>query len=576
MSAPKQHASRFDLRALYETSQLLNRSLDTDFILTNLLLSTMSKLLVTRSIALLHVPVEHAFRVAVVKGIPAVAKDARIRMENYPQQMVRNVAIPEALAQHKISLVLPIQFRHRFIGMIGLGKKATGQSYAVEELEFVQSLVNMSASAIHNSLMVEELKLANRDLDGKVQQLHTLFDLSREFNAVVERDRIVRIFTFGLMGQMLVGKYVFFFRHSGSGKQEESLDIVSMQGIRDPHFETEFIDRIRTLDTLVHLEAEVDILPEWEAMRRRNLILAIPLRQQDETNGVLCLSPKLTGQPYLPEDVEFLTSLGTLAVVSIQNVELIEDRIEKRRMDEEMRLARDIQQRLLPHDIPAVSGVQIATLALPSREVGGDYFDVVSLPGNRILLVIADVTGKGVPAALLMSSIQACLHTMVPMDIALEVMVGHINRVISQNTSPDKFITAFCAIYHVETRHLDYVNAGHEPPLVIHPDGEIEELTTGGLLMGVLSSAAYEKGYMQLISGDTMILFTDGVTEAMGVDQKEYTDARLRAKALTSRHLSAQKILNNIQTDVENFTGPVHVRSDDRTMIILKVAAERA
>lgn len=569
MPDAKKRADRFDLRAIYETSRLLNSSLDLEFVLVNLLLTAMSKLLVTRGIALLYDPVEGAFRAAAVRGLSTIAKGEWIHLGSTPQDKLQDNEVPEALAQNDVRLVLPVQSGHRSIGIIGLGGKATGAPFEDQELEFVQSLVNMSATAVHNSLIVEELRQANRDLDGKIQQLHTLFDLSQEFNATIERDRLIRLFSFALMGQMLIGRYVFFLRRRSAAN--DAFHIVSIQGIRDAAFPSEFMEALRSMDVLVTLEDAPENAEAWPAMQQRGLALAVPLKQHGETHGVLCLGPKLTGQAYLPDEVEFLIALGNLAVVSIQNVELIEERIEKERMEEEMRMARDIQRELLPHAIPEMHGLQVATLALPSREVGGDYFDILPLSDGRLFTIIADVTGKGIPAALLMSSIQACTHTLVPMHIPLTRLMAHINRVICQNTGPDKFITAFAAVYHADSRRLDYVNAGHEPPLVVHKNGNIVELHEGGLLLGVLSMTTYECGSIQLAPGDTVILYTDGVTEAMGQKEEEYTDARLRALLTTHHTGTAQDMLEHIQADVEAFTGPVNMLSDDRTMIVLKV-----
>ena len=569
-----QRTQRFDLRALYETSQLLSSSLDLEFVLSNLLLTAMSKLLVTRGAALLFDPLEDAYRAAAVKGLAGVQKGDLVHVSNIPtDMMLRGDEVPDVLAQMRIQLVLPVAFGHRKIGLIGLGKKATGQPYEDQELEFIQSLVNMSSSAVHNSLVVEELKQANRDLDGKIQQLNTLFDLSQEFNATVERARLVKLFSFALMGQMLVGKHLFLLRRRNAAEGDAQFDIVSMKGIRDTDFEPAFIDQMRGLTDLVLLEGDDEAAAAWDAMHRRELVLALPLRQQGETGGVLCLGPKMTGQAYQPDEVEFLYSLGNLALVSIQNVDFIEERIEKERLEKEMRMAREIQEGLLPREIPTVDGLEVAALALPSREVGGDYYDVVPLHDERLLVIIADVTGKGVPAALLMSNIQACTHTMLPMNLTLEEATGHMNRVIHQNTGFDKFITAFCGIYHAETRQFDYVNAGHEPPLLIRKNGDLEQLDVGGLLLGVMQGLPYERGSVQLDVGDTIVLFTDGVTEAMGPEQEEFTDARLQACVTAHRHESAQRIVDIIQADVEAFTGPVEVLSDDRTMIVLKVTA---
>jgi len=565
-----QRTERFDLRALFETSQLLSSSLDLEFVLNNLLLTAMSKLLVTRGAVLLYDPLEDAYRAAVVKGLAGLEKGDLIRLDDLPTHTMLCGAeeVPEVLAQLRVELVLPVAFGHRRIGLIGLGKKATGQPFGEAELEFIQSLVNMSSSAVHNSLVVEELQLANRDLDGKIQQLNTLFDLSQEFNVTVERDRLVKLFSFALMGQMFVSKHLFLLRQQGG--PENNLVVVSTKGIGDPDLEPAFIDQLCKLDDLVLLEGGRETTG-WEGMVSRGLVLALPLQQQGETGGVLCLGPKMTGQDYQPDEVEFLYSLGNLALVSIQNVDFIEERIEKERLEKEMRMAREIQEGLLPSEIPTAPGVEVAALAMSSLEVGGDYYDVIELHDNRLLLIIADVTGKGVPAALLMSNIQACTHTMLPMDLTLEEVNGHMNRVIFDNTSYDKFITAFSGIYYVETGQFDYVNAGHELPMLVRKNGDIELLDKGGLLLGVIKGMPYERGTVHLESGDLIVMFTDGVTEAMGIEEEEYTDTRLQAFLELHHHESAQVLIDMIQADVEAFTGPVAVRSDDRTMIVLKV-----
>ncbi len=563
-----ERTQRYDLHSLFETSRVLSSSLDLDFVLRNLLLTTMSKLLVTRGMVLLYMPIESRYRVAIVKGIRDIQKDTQLALGDHSTgEMLQNDAIPQKLMTHGIALVLSIRYQDRHIGLVGLGRKATRQPFDKAELKFVQSLVHISAAAIHNSMVVEELQQANRDLDYRVQQLNTLFDLSQEFNATPERSRLVRLFSFALMGQMMVSKHIFFLKRA-----QPSFDVVSAQGVPNPSFAAAFFDAVTEL-TLADGPSGSTLVRD--ALNRHGLVLALPLKQQGKVQGVLCLGPKMTRQSYEANEIEFLYSLGSLASVSIQNADLVEERIEKERLEEELRLARDIQQGLLPSAIPKVEGLQIATMALPSREVGGDYFDVLSLEGGRVHVIIADVTGKGMPAALLMSSIHACTHIMLPMRMALDQAVGNINRVIYENTPPDKFITAFAGVYEAETRRFEYVNAGHEPPLLIRADGSIAQLEAGGLLLGILPALAYARGSVTLNPGDVVILFTDGVTEAMGKEQEEYTDRRLQSFALQHRTRSAHELLELIQEDVESFTGPVSFLSDDRTMIILKAEDSR-
>lgn len=557
---------RFDLRALYETSRLLSSSLDLEFVLNNLLLTAMSKLLVTKGGAFLYEPVEDAYRVASSKGLSSLNVGDKVQPGELPtDRLLRDDEIPEMLAAQKLVLVLPVAFGHRRIGFIGLGQKATRQPFDERELEFIQSLVNMSSSAVHNSLMVEELKQANRDLDGKIQQLNTLFDLSQEFNATLERNRLVKLLSFALMGQMLVGKHVLLLRNDGG------FEVAASKGIRR-EMDGPVIERLFGLRDLLLLDKDA-ASEEWELLDACGLVLALPLRNQDETNGVLLLGAKMTGQSYTSEDIEFLSALGNLAFVSIQNLHLVEQQIEKERLEKEMRLAREIQVGLLPSKIPQLEGVDVAAFALPSRYVGGDYFDVVKLDDNRVLVAIADVTGKGVPASLLMANLQACLHVMVPMEIKMEEGMAHMNRVICQNTGFDKFITAFTGIYDRRTGHFNYVNAGHDPPMLVRADGSVEQLDKGGILLGVMKNMPYERGTVEMHPGDLVMMFTDGVTEAMGPAEEEYTPERLEACLLAHHQDAAQLIINAVQTDIVAHTGDVAELSDDRTMVLLKVTA---
>ncbi len=573
-----ERTERFDLRALYETSRILNSSLELEFVLNNLLLTAMSKLLVTRGVAFLFDPLTSTYSAAAVKGVRNLETGTRLEMPSVtPGSLMQGDELPKPLQEAGMHLAISVAYGDRILGLLAIGKKALGQAFESRELEFIHSLVNMSSAAVHNSLMVEELKLANRDLDGKVQQLNTLFDLSQEFNATVDRDRLINLLSLGLMGQMLVSKHLFILGsdEASTGAQVLKTEkgpryfrVVTSKGIGPEALEPGTLTCLCSLE-MVHL---LDDAPsaEWEAFADRGLVLAIPIRQKGETCGVLCLGPKMTGKPYEPDDVEFLTSLGNLAFVSLQNSVLVEQQLEKQRLEEEMRLARQIQEGLQPTEVPEVEGLEIATLAIPSRHVAGDYFDVVELEGNRALLAIADVTGKGMPASLLMSNLQAALHSIIPMDITLEEATANINRVICRNTGYDKFITFFHGIYKPTDRSFRYVNAGHNPPMLLRTSGEMEELDKGGLLLGVLLGMPYEAGTTTINPGDVLAIFTDGVTEAMSPDGEEWEEPRLEACLREVADKSAQEILDHVREAVRDWTDDAPVLSDDLTMIVVK------
>lgn len=570
-------SERFDLRALYETSRLLSTSLDLKFVLNSLLLTVMSKLLTTRAAVLMRDPVENGYRVAATRNIKTLQEGVVLETPDLPEDAVlTGQDAPDALREHGLELAAPIRFGSREIGMLAAGRKATGEPYDPFELEFVRSLVHMSSTAVHNSLMVEELQLANRDLDARIQELNTLFELSQEFNAAIDRERIVKLLSFALMGQMLASRHLFLVRRSRTNEDPTRPDLfVAASGDLSERMAPDLAQQLCTLERLVPPSDETtppDALRQ--GLRDLGLILALPLKQQGQPCGALCLGPRQSGQSYTPADIEFLSALGNLTLVSVQNSFLVEEQIEKKRLEEEMRIARRIQERLLPRETPGTDPYEVAALARPSRVVGGDYYDVARLQGERLLLAIADVTGKGMPAALLMANLQASLHVVLPMDMTIEQAVGHINRVTCENTDADRFITFFMAILHLDSGYMEYVNAGHNPPLVVRRNGATELLSSGGLLLGVMDGAPYERGAVRLEPGDVVALFTDGVTEAMNPAGEEYLEERLEAALQRAHTKSAADIVDLVHKDIAKFTGNVEELSDDLTMLVVKRGAD--
>lgn len=581
-STKEQRSERFDLRTIYETSGLLSGSLDLDFIANNLLLTAMSKMLAMRGALWMAAGSDGSqFQLRAHKGCRGLPDDVATVGKLDMEKILVDSEIPEEFGSGFLQLLAPISFDSSVLGVLGLGGSVRDKGFSSDEIEFLSSLVNMTSAAFQNSLTVDQLRTANRELDSKIQQLNTLFDLSQQFNATVDRTRLVRLLTLSLMGQMLVSKHVFLLRRQNDTGQDESdgerIDVVSAKGASDSALTADMRACILRQEDQIAVEQvpdeeiHADCLKVLEWMRADGFVHVIPIKRHDATAGALCLGPKLTGHPYSEGDIEFISALGNLASVSITNSMLVEEQIEKERLEQEMKLAREIQEKLQPSDVPAIKGADVAYVALPSRLVAGDYLDIIPLPGERTLLAVGDVTGKGMPASLLMSNVQACLHVLLPMDMNLKEATGHINRVICGNTSFDKFITFFHGIFESETGNFEYVNAGHNPPMVVHADGSSEELEIGGLLLGVMAGAPYESGTLKLVTGDVVAIFTDGVTEAMSVEEEEYGEPRLLEILEANRNKNAAGILDAVLEDIKVFTAGVDILSDDLTMIVAKI-----
>ncbi|SHK34960.1 PP2C family protein-serine/threonine phosphatase [Rhodothermus profundi] len=558
---------RFDLRALYEASRLLSTSDDREAVVRNLLLSTLSKLLVTRGAVLLFDPLAQRFRVADARGPVDLTPGTTLDLPLPPSDhLLHDAEVPDALRAHGLCLVVPLMFRHRLLGLLALGRKATGQPFSKRELEFAQALATLSAAALHNALLIEELQQANRDLDLRLQQLDTLFELSQEFNATIDRDRLAHLLSLALMGQLLINRYLLLVRVEAPDGTA-SFEVLASRGLPA----TLPPERAAQLGRLEHPLLLEEASATWDWLRAFHLYLVLPIRQQGVTQAVLGLGRRINGAAYGPGEIEFLYALGTLAASAIRNTFLIEAQIERQHLERELQRARQIQQRLLPQRLPEAPGVQLAACALPSQDVGGDYYDVLYESDGSLRLAIADVAGKGMAAALLMANLQACLHVLLPLESTLEQSTAQINRVICDNTEPDQFITFFQARYTPSTHQLTYVNAGHNPPLLLRASGQVERLSHGGLLLGVLPEARYEAERLSLNAGDLLVLFTDGVTEAMGPHHEPFGEDRLLTCLQAHRHQSAHAIVTAVQQAVEQFTNRPANADDDFTLVILKV-----
>jgi len=235
--------------------------------------------------------------------------------------------------------------------------------------------------------------------------------------------------------------------------------------------------------------------------------------------------------------------------------------------EREVAEAKAIQEKLLPREIPQMAGYEIASAWQSAGVVGGDYFDILPLSEETLVLCIADVSGKGMPAALLMSNLQAAVRGLSSLSLAPNLLCSRLNSIVYRNTDSDRFITFLYAQLEGATRRLTYVNAGHNAPFVVRSDGSHERLREGGAVLGVFATRNYEMGSAQLSPGDRVILFTDGVTEACNPAGEEFGEARLLRLLQEQRSLSADGLQAKILAAVAEFSGGRW--QDDATLVVL-------
>jgi serine phosphatase RsbU (regulator of sigma subunit) len=296
--------------------------------------------------------------------------------------------------------------------------------------------------------------------------------------------------------------------------------------------------------------------------------LVVPVVHRDECAAVLLLGPRREHRHYSSEEQALLSMLASQVAASLSRIELLKEVVDKKVMEEELNLARSIQLNLLPSSPPRLENYEVSALSLSSKQVGGDYYDFIHNDAF-LAIAVADVSGKGVPASLLMASLQASLRsTMDRMNDPVGVVI-RLNDVMFETTAPEKFATLFYGCLDMKKHELNYTNAGHFFPVVVRDDLKLDVLDYSGLILGVKPGFQYESRKLKLRPGDILVVTTDGVIEAEGASGDLYGEERLRELLSSMKGRSADEVKKGIVDSVNSFSYPRGTR-DDMTILVLK------
>jgi phosphoserine phosphatase RsbU/P len=554
---------------MFEFSAVVNGSVDLRFILGHFLLTLMGKLLSRRGIVLLQRS-PGLFIVETAKGCPAeiTGRELPVRLAPKSISPVPQNDDPKKpwlafFREQGVTLLVPLISQEKIVGIAGFAPMKP-LSADKKEITYLRSLANIAAGAIAKGMIITELNQVNRQLDSKIQELNTLFELGKEFTIIIDPDKLVKLLMFAIMGQIGAVRYLLCLDR-GKGMEMVSARIerqigheqcALFTGIEEPVLTGRFS---RKGDASLH-----------ETLAACGLKILVPLRTQSQTRGIIALGDKMGGQPYNQADISFLTALANLAMVSLENARLFKEELEKQKLEDELSIARDIQKGLLPKELPQVPGFDIAAANISSKQVGGDYYDVIAIGNGKFVIAIGDVSGKGTPASLLMANLQATIRALVPLDLHLPELTKRVNDLVCDSTSSDRFITFFWGVLNTTTRRLKYVSAGHNPPFLFRADGKIERLEKGGLILGIMKAMIpYEEGEVTINPGDALIMFTDGVSEAMDVNGEEFEEERLEAVIRATSGQSSAVIQGAIIDAVKKHSTGAP-QSDDITTVVLR------
>jgi sigma-B regulation protein RsbU (phosphoserine phosphatase) len=301
--------------------------------------------------------------------------------------------------------------------------------------------------------------------------------------------------------------------------------------------------------------------------------LCAVMKTENAVYGALCIG-RMPGQDiFTAGDLKLSRVLSSTAAVALENSLLHRQRLEEEermiRLQEEFRLARSIQNNLLPKKSPILAGYDIAGGTIPARSVGGDYYDFIPMTDARLALCLGDVSGKGMPAALLMAHLQAAVRGQTLLHVAPRECLGHSNILLYHSTDLDRFATCFYGILDADEHCLCYANAGHEHPLLFRGNGHRESLDKGGIVLGILEESDYSEATVPVEAGDLILIYSDGITDAADGSEEEYGLDRLEELVRENRKLPARELVSRIMHEVQRHAGDTP-QTDDMTLVVIR------
>ncbi|MBS1538972.1 MAG: SpoIIE family protein phosphatase [Bacteroidetes bacterium] len=552
-------SSLINLESLLELSARLNESSDEDFILNSALLTLMGKLRIVRASILLPNSEQTEFTVILAKGRTSISSLEYFEVKVFRE--LANAGGEGVLRENKYHFVMPLCHQNNLLAVICLGKPF-GLEFSDEEQHYASLVSVVAANALQNARSIQSLLRSKTQIEQRNQLVTAMFEMSREFSTLLSREQIIKLFSYRLMGQTMVSRFSMFILKDGVFEQ-----IIHRLNVDIPQEYLWEFAGIQQSNITQYIPSSDEIK---EFTTKNNINVVSQMMIQGEVKGVLVVGKKLHGGLFLRDDISFIEALGNTALSALENARLFQEEINKKRLETEINLAHEIQMKLLPANIPHFEGYDLAAVSISSKQVGGDYYDFIRLSEVEMLVAIADVSGKGMPASLLMANVQAALRALAPLRLELPELTERINSIVYQNTGADKFITFFCGIINNEDSTFRYVNAGHNPPILLRKDNSIIELREGGIILGILDfTPPYKQGKITFENDDVLLLYTDGVSEAMNLQNVEFSE---ESTAMTLREFkseSANEIVKNFIKTVQSHAGDAP-QSDDITLAVVK------
>jgi len=410
----------------------------------------------------------------------------------------------------------------------------------------------------------------------KLNYQRALLEFSQELPRLMNMGEIMESIVGRISGTMHVERVAVIVRDETRGLRFSARQIIE-EDCTGPAISVGLFGLLTIKGTSLSLFGDdQDGLPiddaHMQVIRRAGIILSVPMFQKERLIGCINVGTKLSGKPYSQEDIDLLSTVAGQAAIAIENARLHYSEIEKHKMEEELSMARRIQAGLFPKQPPVIDGLSVAGSSVPATSVGGDYYDYIRLDRDRLLTVVADVSGKGMSAALYMSKIQGMIQLAAHMYDSPREMLVHVNRRLYDGIERNSFITMILALFDTRKKEVIFCRAGHNLPLV-SVDGDCRYLDSAGIGLGLERGPVFEENLRELTlplgKGSLFLLYSDGLTEAMNGSLEQFGNDRLKQVCEEHRQLSPEDVRSEITRAVDAFRGGAE-QHDDITLLLVK------
>jgi len=480
-----------------------------------------------------------------------------------------DTALKSIFDYYKVDILSPIELPASGKIVLGLAQNASFSSHSRELICFT---VQQSLSRLYFKSMLEEQQVMMNQVMSEVSYMH---EIGRAFETTSNLDNLLE-YILGKAQKLLQAESSSLMMYIPESNELEFRVVFGPKAQKVKPFRLPVGRGIagwvaQNQEPILIEDAYKDprFDPSFDKRSgyRTRSILCVPMVHKTNTIGVMTVLNRLDKKPFEKKDKEAMMLFATQAALAIENARLLIDALEKERLHKELQVASEIQKKLIPDTLPVIKNLDISAVYLPSKEVSGDYYDVIQIDERRYAFVVADVAGKGIPGALLVSNMQASLYAYLEENPDLIHVVSRLNRRLINTTTSDRYITFFIGIYDMQAGDFTYVNAGHNPPILFKKDS-VELLSTGGIFIGSMPWQ-YQKATIELKQGELLLLYTDGLVEAMDEKEEEFGEERLKQIVQDARDKSSADIESAIRRAVKKHTGGKQL-DDDFTLIVIK------